>query len=90
MSGIPIRVALEIEELSLGIAFIPEKGFAETIAPNGHDQYGKVEHFAWRNTIYWSLVARNSYYPSRVLIDRDENPVSPKGGRLAAEQIHGP
>jgi hypothetical protein len=30
----PIVVVLEIDELSLEIAFIPEKHFIETLAPN--------------------------------------------------------
>ena len=38
MSAMPIVVVLEIEELSLKIAFIPEKRSVETLAPNRTDE----------------------------------------------------
>ena len=38
MGAMPIVVVLEIEELSLEIAFIPKKCFIETLAPDCTDE----------------------------------------------------
>ncbi len=52
--------------------------------------YGTIEHLTKRDTIDRSFMDCEPYYPTRILIDHEENPVSSKRGGLAAEHIHGP